>query len=109
MPDRKVRITIVDDSASPRTCAGNCGIDWSSSESTNAAREQISERFGGLAELQYVDLHRAGDQPAAAKLRATVTGMPLPVLLADGRPRIAGEFDLRQILDVIEADLEADL
>ena len=109
MPERKVRITIVDDTSSPRACTGNCGTDWSSAESTNATREQISARFGGLAELEYVDLHRAGNKPVTAKLRGTVTGMPFPVLLADGRPRIAGEFDLRQILDVIEVDLEADL
>ena len=35
--------------------------------------------------------------------------MPLPVLLANGRPRIAGEFDIRQLLDVIEAGLEVEL
>jgi hypothetical protein len=109
LSERKVKITIVDDTASPRTCTGNCGTDWSRAESTNAAREQISGRFGRLAELEYVDLHRVGNKAATAKLRATVTGMPFPVLLADGRPRIAGEFDLRQIMDVIEVDLEADL
>ena len=109
MPERRVKITIVDDTASPRSCTGNCGTDWSKAESANAARQQISERFGDLAELEYVDLHGAGKNEATARLRATVTGMPLPVLLADGRPRIAGEFDLRQVLDVIEVHLEADL
>jgi len=30
----------------------------------------------------------------------------LPLLLIDGEPRISGQFDLRQLLDAIEAALE---
>ncbi len=109
MPDPRVKVTIVDDSSSPSRCGEGCGTDWSKSESIEVARTQITARFGKIAALEYVDLTGSAKPAAVRKIRSTVKGMPLPVLLANGKPRIAGEFDLRQIMDVIEADLEADL
>ena len=108
MPETRVKITILDETASLEACAAHCGNDWAKPESIETARQRIKERFGGMAELEYVDLTRCG-AAAAGKLKAAVEGMPRPVLLANGRPRIAGEFDTRQILDVIEVDLEAGL
>ncbi len=109
MPESKVRITIVDDTSVPSRCGAGCGTDWSKSESIEAARKQIREKFGRLAALEYVNLFVPSKSAATGRMKATVKGMPLPVLLANGRPRIAGEFEVRQILDVIEADLEAEL
>ena len=109
MPESKVKITIVDDTSSSSRCGAGCGTDWSKTESIETAREEIRDRFGKRASLDYVDLVAPSKPAVARKVRSTVKGMPIPVLLANGRPRIAGEFDVRQILDVIEADLEADL
>jgi hypothetical protein len=109
LPDPRVKIAIVANTVSPQACAAKCGTDWSKPEILSAAQQQVLERFGDLASLEYVDLPKSGDATAVRKIKSTVKGMPLPVLLANGRPRIAGEFDLRQVMDVIEAALEAEL
>ena len=108
MTEAKIKITIVGD-GDDRTCTGNCGVDWSSLDSLAAARQEISERFGNRAELEYISLLNAKDSGKIRHVKSLVQGMPLPVLLANGKPRIAGEFDTRQLMDVIEADLEAEL
>jgi len=108
LPEPRVRVTIIDDSAA-RSCEGNCGVDWSKPESLAPAREKISERFGDDVRLEYVDLSQATDTGFLREVGLQTKGMPLPILLANGRPRIAGEFDLRQLMDVIEVDLEAEL
>ncbi len=109
MPEPKVKATIVDDTSSASRCRQGCGIDWSKTGSIEAAREQIRDKFGPRATLEYVDLVAPSKPAAFRKMKSTVKGLPVPVLLSNGRPRIAGEFDVRQILDVIEADLEAGL
>jgi hypothetical protein len=105
----RARITIVDDTSRGQACAGNCGVDWSGSGVVSAARQRVRERFGERAELDYVDLTLTADSEAVRRVKAAVQGLPLPVMLANGRPRIAGQFDLRQVMDVIEVNLEAEL
>jgi hypothetical protein len=109
LPEQKTRITIVDDTSRGAECFGDCGVDWSQSWVVNEARRRISERFGDHAEMEYVDLPAVIDSEAVRAMKVAIQGLPLPVLLANGRPRIAGKFDIRQIMDVIEANLEADL
>lgn len=105
MPERKLRITIVDGAAS-RSCAVDCGTDWSRPEEITAARREVRSRFGNRVSVGYLELPGAGDTPAGRRVERAIRGMPLPVLLANGRPRIAGKFDLRQLIDVIEAGIE---
>jgi hypothetical protein len=114
LPERKIRITIVDgaagrDCAAARGCAVDCGIDWSKPGQIDAARREVRSRFGDRVSLDYVDLPGAKDSPAVREMKRSLRGMPSPVLLADGRPRIAGEFDLRQLMDVIEVGLEEEI
>jgi hypothetical protein len=114
LPERKVRITIVDDAAgrncaAARGCAADCGIDWSKPGQIDAVRREAFSRFGDRVSVDYIDLPGAKDSPAVRKIESTVRGMPLPVLLADSRPRIAGEFDVRQLMDVIEVGLEEEI
>ncbi len=103
---RGVRITIVNDPSVER-CDANCGTDWSKAGSVDLARQRINERFGDRARLEYLDLPKARQTKRLDDIKTKIAGLPMPVLLSNGRPRIAGEFDTRQLLDVIEADLEA--
>ncbi len=105
---RAVRITIIDDSTAD-LCDANCGVDWSKPEAVDLARERISERFGDRAKLEYLDLPNARRTKRLHDIREKIAGLPMPVLLSNGHPRIAGEFDTRQLLDVIEADLETEV
>ena len=105
---RPVRITIIDDSTI-ELCDANCGIDWSKPEAVDLARQRISERFGDQAELEYLDLPKARRTKRLHDIKTRIAGLPMPVLLSNGHPRIAGEFDTRQLLDVIEVDLETEV
>ena len=105
MPDPRVTMTIIDDPLA-HPCQGRCGVDWSKPESLALARERIAARFGADATLEYVDLLTAAHTDAF-RHTAEKESMSLPILLANGRPRIVGEFDLRQLMDAIEVDIEA--
>ncbi len=102
-----VKITIVADSSSQH-CSGNCGGDWSFPDALDIARQRVKERFGDRVEIEVIDLPATGDNPGITQIKTIVQDMPFPVLLANGRPRIAGGFDIRQLLDVIEASLEVE-
>ena len=105
LSENKLKVFIIDSNNS-QVCAGNCGGDWSLPDALEAARQRISLRFGEQVELDYIDLLKTEDSEDIFKIREAVRDMPMPVLLADGRPRIAGTFDMRQLMDVIEACLE---
>ncbi len=102
-----IHITILDDSRREK-CGAQCGIDWSSAEATASANQQIEERFGDRVKLEYLDL----SQPTADYPVSELTGrgesenLSLPQLIIDGAPRIAGQFDIRQLLEAIDTEVE---
>jgi hypothetical protein len=100
-----VRVTIVVDSTS-EACTHNCGTDWSSAEVLATVRQQVLASFGENVEVQYIDLAKVGKSNLGHKVRLLVAGLSLPVLLVNDRLRIAGEFDSRQLMHVIETELE---
>lgn len=102
-----VRVTIIDDPMK-RDCEASCGTDWSSLHTLEITRKQVRERFNDDIRITYLDLSGdTGDADAPVwqdeikrkKLR-------VPLLIVNGRLRISGNFDIRQILDVLEAELE---
>lgn len=107
MPKPKLKVTIVDKNQA-EVCPGNCGGDWSLVEALETAQQRIDQRFGKEVELEYIDLENAGDTEKIQRIREAVKDMPMPVLMADERPKIAGTFDMRQLIDVIEACLEVE-
>ncbi len=107
MPEGKLRMTIVNDS-SQKVCEADC-IDWSKAETLVEAKLKVLQTFGDRAELDYVDLPKSKNNLLVKRMRQATEGMPLPVLMANGKPRIAGQFDLRQLLDIIETELEAEI
>ena len=102
-----IQITIVDDS-SQQECNAACGMDWSSPEVINMASQQIKERFGQGFELQCLDLARAATSDDASEWSDLVQerNLSLPLLLLNGQPRISGEFDIRQLINAVEAEME---
>ena len=101
-----VRVTVLGGSA-PGECDAGCGTDWSAAESISLASERIRERFGREINIEYVD---AADRanPVAKEWREKIRekDLSLPLLLLNNRLRISGQFDVRQLLDVIEIELE---
>ena len=100
-----LQVTILHDKTR-RTCDAACGVDWSLPASIALARRQIKDRFGNRARLRYFDLSKA--TPGVVKWDQLVKeqGLALPALLIEGKPRISGDFDYRQLLDAIEAEME---
>ena len=102
-----IQVTIVNGSQGVR-CGAPCGVDWSSTEAIPLATERIKERFGDRIQLEYLDLAKPITNHHALELSQQVRdkGLSLPLLLIDGQPRISGRFDIRQLVDAIEAEVE---
>ncbi len=107
MTGNLVEINIIDDT-SRRDCDIDCGTDWSSEEAVVLASRQIESRFGMETRLEYSDLSQTAPDQQAAEWRQMIKerSLPVPLLLIDGKLRIAGQFDTRQIIDAVEAEME---
>ncbi len=105
MSEPDIQATIVADSRF-KACTIECGVDWSTAGAVDLAKLSIKERFGDRAQLEYVDLPQARDSQRIQELKPKIQDLPLPVLLLNGHPRIYGEFDIRRLLDVIQAEME---
>jgi len=102
-----IQVTIADDSTVEK-CNAHCGVDWLSMESVSLAAKRIKERFDNRVRLEYFDLGKPTTNHRALELSQQVKdkNLSLPVLVIDGQPRISGEFDIRQLLDAIEVEIE---
>ncbi len=105
MSKHTIQITIVDDSRI-KPCPAECGIDWSAAGAIALANQRVKDRFGDRAQLDYIDLPKATDSQHIRELKPIIQDLPLPLLLINGHPRIFGEFDIRRLLDAIEAEME---
>jgi hypothetical protein len=102
-----IQITIVDDSKVEK-CHAHCGVDWSSPEVIALASQRIRDRFGGKIQLDYLDLDKPVTNHYTSELKQQVRNikLPLPLLVINGEPRISGQFDIRLLLDAIDAEIE---
>ena len=102
-----VQVTIVDDSEGEK-CEVHCGVDWSSVEAITLASQRIKDGFGNKIQLEYLDLSKSIANRHAVELFPGTKnkGLSLPLLLINGKPRISGQFDMRLLLDAINAELE---
>ena len=102
-----IQIVILDDSKGEK-CEVNCGVDWSSDEAITLAKQRIKDRFGDSARLEYIDLSKPVND-RALELSQRFKDLPLPLLVINGKPRISGQFDIRLLLDAIDAEIEIKL
>ena len=102
-----IQVSIIDDSKGEK-CDARCGVDWSSVEVITLASQRIRDRFGDKMQLEYLDLSKPIANRHALELfqGAKNKELSLPLLLIDGKPRISGQFDIRLLLDAINAELE---
>jgi disulfide oxidoreductase YuzD len=107
LTEATVEIKIIDDT-SRRDCDAACGTDWSSPEAIELASQQLRSRFGERTQLDYVDLSRAIPDHQIAQWQQTIRerSLSVPLLLINGQLRVAGQFDTRQIIDAVEAEIE---
>ena len=108
--EHTIQITIIDDSKSNK-CDINCGLDWSSAKTIALASQQVKDRFGDKIQLEYLDLSKRATNRHATELKRQVKAenLSLPLLLVNGKTRISGQFDIRLLLDAIDAEMEITL
>ncbi|MBA7645276.1 hypothetical protein ES703_53031 [subsurface metagenome] len=102
-----IQVTIVDDTKGEK-CDAHCGVDWSSIEAITLASQRIKDGFGDKIQLEYLDLSKPIANRHASELIQGIKNkdLSLPLLLINGKPRISGQFDIRLLLDAINAELE---
>ncbi len=100
-----IQVVIVNDSQSQK-CDGYCGLDWSSAENITQAKRRVKASFGDRVKLRHLDLSKAGEKVTELTQMVSSQGLSLPLLLIDGELRISGQFDLRMLLDAIDAEIE---
>jgi disulfide oxidoreductase YuzD len=107
LPENTIQITILNDSRQEE-CEAGCGVDWSSLEATTLAIQRIKDRFGEEIQLEYLDLAKAKADDDIFKWNEEILkrNLSLPLLLLNNQVRISGPFDIRQLLDTIEAEIE---
>ncbi len=100
-------ITLIEDSRR-QGCGGGCGTDWTLPESREAAKVRLRERFGGEPEIVFIDLAGDASHPLAGEWseKAERSNLTLPLLIVGGELRISGNFDLRQLCDILEVEME---
>ncbi|MFC1906414.1 hypothetical protein ACFLV9_01070 [Chloroflexota bacterium] len=104
---RTMQVTIVGDNTSEK-CDVRYGVDWSLVEVTALASQRIKDRFGGKTQLEYLDLSKPiANRYSLELIRGNnVKRLSLPLLLVNGESRIVGLFDIRLLLDAINAELD---
>ena len=109
MSEPIIKVTIVYDSKSKsEECDAHCGVDWSSAEAITLASQRIKERFGDRIQLECLDLSKPRTNHRTLKLKQAIRNgnLPLPLLNINGQTRISGQFDIRLLLDAIDAEIE---
>ena len=100
MAEPTIQATIVNDSSS-ELCEAECGEDWSATETLTLVNRRIKERFGDNAQLEYINLPEATDSQHVLEIKQIIEGLPLPLLLINGHPRVSGQLDIRRLLDIL--------
>ena len=110
MIKQTIQTSIIGDSRQG-PCDVGCGEDWSSAETLALAQQRIKDRFGDKIQLQYLDLSQTMPKHDAIKWNEVIKtkNLLLPLLLINGQLRISGQFDTRQLLDVIEVEVEIEV
>ena len=100
-----IEVTVVYDS-SMKKCEAACGLDWSSVETFAVMKRRVTERFDATVTLELIDIASVNSRNNKLRERIKRESLLLPFLLIDNVLRISGEFDARQLLDVIEVETE---
>lgn len=92
-----IRIEIITGKQST-LCKKDCGTDWSRTEIQIQVRKDIRKRFGNQVRVDFKLSDEIDEQ--------TEKENNDPVLLINGQNRLAGQFDIRQVMDILEIQME---
>lgn len=99
-----LKVVIVNHSGSVH-CQVGCGLDWSLPDNLKLAENRLQSRYGLEIRLEYVDLAISGEVFSEAG-ETEEEEVRFPRLLINGKMKIAGDFDMRMLLDAVEVESE---
>lgn len=104
---KPLQVVILDHSGK-KICPESCGTDWLKEENRFLAKERIKQRFGEGVKIEFFDLKDDIAKREFPELieKAEKEVLYLPILLINGQVRISGYFDIRMLLDMVEAERE---
>jgi hypothetical protein len=79
-------------------CQVDCGNDWSQPDVQTKVKAQLRERFDRHVILEYLDVKDSYKQFQKET--------QFPILVINGYTRLTGQFDIRQLFDIVETQLE---
>ncbi len=101
-----LRVVIVNNTGSIH-CQVGCGWDWSQPEHLKLAEERLRDRYGSEVQVDYIDLVQSEGLPPADCQTDEMEEEPrFPRLVINGKMKIAGDFDMRMLLDAVEVVAE---
>lgn len=110
LSNHNIEVLIIDDRQAG-SCEDGCGMDWTSAENVTLAGRQIKAAFGDGVQLKRLNLSEAAAGLIDLELQQGITNgsLSLPLLIIDGKMRVSGPFDIRILLDAVEAVIESKL
>lgn len=106
-----MKVEIYEQPDNAKLCAESCGVNWLLSENQGEARERLRVKFGDRVKIEFFDLAslKMGKKGKEILDRVKTQNLLLPLLMVNGHLRISGFFDIRMLIDVIDAQGEMGL
>ena len=103
-----IRVDILEQKENAKLCTENCGVDWLSPQPQQEATERLRHIYRDSVQIHFLDLGnlQVRQEHGQWLKRVEEEGLLLPLLVIDGEVRISGFFDMRMLLDMIEAERE---
>ncbi len=111
MGSAAIHVAIFDQRGEGKVCLEGCGADWCAPEVQQEAVERLRQIHGDQVRFEFFDLADPGGRARNPQVAAQVQsgGLQLPLLMINSEVRITGHFDLRQLVDAVEAQEELDI
>ena len=105
-----IKVLVVDD-RQIRSCEVGCGMDWSSADTVALAALQVHASFGDRVQLKHLGLSEAVANSITSETHKEIMSgnISLPLLVINGETRISGPFDIRMLMDAVEAVIETNI
>lgn len=107
MPHPTIRVTIYEDSQREQ-CSGGCGMDCSAAETQQFIKEHLKQLYGEMIKVEHVDLAAPSCDQSHIEFAQSIKARDfmLPLVLINGKPRLSGYFDMRQLKEAIQTEIE---
>lgn len=89
------------------TCGGSCSTGGSGPEIEKEANQLAADlkgQYGDKIEVSYIDTDQVGLGSYPVISRVVQAGYTFPIVAINGKPRLAGGFDLNSVREVLEEE-----